>query len=210
MVRPVLRTLSLVSMLVFASPAHALANAARDDSGPPLMTPPATLAAALRCHDTPSSASHEPVLLIHGIASTAAESWDWNYVPALTNAGFDVCTVDLPDRALTDIQISTEYVVYAVRQMRDHYHSKVSIVGHSQGALEGRWAIKFWPDIRNSADDMIGLGAPTTARPAPTSSALPVRVSRRCGSFPSDRTSSKPSTLTTRRPAISATPASTP
>jgi hypothetical protein len=37
------------------------------------------------------------VLLVHGIASTGAESWDWNYVPALTNAGFDVCTVDLPD-----------------------------------------------------------------------------------------------------------------
>jgi hypothetical protein len=51
-------------------------------------------------------------------------------------------------RALTDIQISTEYVVYAVRQMRDHYHSKVDILGHSQGALEGRWAIKFWPDGR--------------------------------------------------------------
>jgi triacylglycerol lipase len=160
MVRGVLLTLSLLSMLVFASPAVAMADSAQDESGPPLMTPTATLAAALRCHDTPSSASHEPVLLVHGIASTGAESWDWTYVPALTNAGFDVCTVDLPDRALTDIQISTEYVVYAVRLMRDHYHSKVSIVGHSQGALEGRWAIKFWPDIRNSVDDMIGLGAP--------------------------------------------------
>jgi triacylglycerol esterase/lipase EstA (alpha/beta hydrolase family) len=160
MVRRVLLALPLVLMLVFASPAWAMADSAQDESGPPLVTPPAKLAAALHCHDTLSSASHEPVLLVHGIASTGAGSWGWNYVPALNNAGFDVCTVDLPYRALTDIQISTEYVVYAVRQMRDHYHSKVNILGHSQGALEGRWAIKFWPDIRNSVDDMIGLGAP--------------------------------------------------
>lgn len=103
MVQRVLRALSLVSMLVFASPTHAMANAAQDDSGPPLVTPPATLAAALRCHHTETSSSHKPVLLVHGIASTAAESWNWNYVPALTNGGFNVCTVDLPDRALTDI-----------------------------------------------------------------------------------------------------------
>jgi triacylglycerol lipase len=159
MVRRVLLALPLLSMLVFACPAHAMADAAQS-GGPPLVTPMATLAGALRCHDTPRSAGHEPVLLVHGIASTGAESWDWNYVPALNNAGFDVCTVDLPDRALTDIQISTEYVVYAVRQMHDHYHSKVDIVGHSQGALEGRWAIKFWPDVRNSVDDMVGLEAP--------------------------------------------------
>jgi len=57
--------------------------------------------------------------LVHGITQTGLEDWDWNYVPALTNAGIDVCTVGLPDRALTDIQISAEYVVYAVRQMRD-------------------------------------------------------------------------------------------
>lgn len=73
--------------------------------------------------------------------------------------------------------------------MRDHYHSKVSIVGHSQGALEGRWAIKFWPDIRNSVDDMIGLGAPYHGTAGANLVALPVRVSQRCGSFPSDQTS---------------------
>ncbi len=157
MVRRVLLALPLLSMLVFALPAQAMVDATQ--SGPPLATPTAALAAALRCHDTPSPAGHEPVLLMHGITSTGPESWDWNYVPALNHSGFDVCTVDLPDRALTDIQISTEYVVYAVRQMRDHYHSKVDILAHSQGPLEARWAIKFWPDVRNSVDDMVGLEA---------------------------------------------------
>jgi triacylglycerol lipase len=157
MIRRVLFALPL-SMLAFAMPAQAMVEA--DQSGPPLVTPTATLAAALRCHDTPSPTDHEPVLLVHGIAATGPEEWDWNYVPALNNAGFNVCTVDLPDRALTDIQTSTEYVVFAVRQMRDHYHSKVDILGWSEGPLEARWAIKFWPDVRDSVDDMVGLAAP--------------------------------------------------
>jgi hypothetical protein len=81
MVQHVLLALPLVSMLVFAPPAQAMADSAQDESGPPLVTPTATLAAALRCHDTPSSASHEPVLLVHGITSTGAESWTGTTCP---------------------------------------------------------------------------------------------------------------------------------
>jgi triacylglycerol lipase len=170
MMRRSLRALALVPLLAaaFAGQASADPGELRADdpapssanrSGPVLETPVDKLAAALRCHDAPQSSGGEPTLLVHGISLTGPESWDWNYVPALNNAGIDVCTVDLPDRALTDIQLSTEYVVYAVREMREHYHSKVDIVGHSEGSLEQRWATKFWPDVRNSVDDMVGLEA---------------------------------------------------
>jgi triacylglycerol lipase len=166
-----LRALALVPLLVAALANQASAqpgNAGSDGpptsrttpSGPPLLTSTAMLAAALRCHDSPHPAGHKPVLLVPGITQTGPEAWDWNYVPALTNAGFDVCTVDLLDRGLADIQTSTEHVVYAVRQMRDHYHSKIDILGFSEGTLESRWAIKFWLDVRNSVDDMVALAAP--------------------------------------------------
>jgi triacylglycerol esterase/lipase EstA (alpha/beta hydrolase family) len=36
----------------------------------------------------------------------------------------------------------------------------VQVVGHSQGPLEVRWAIRYWPDIRNLVDDLIGIAAP--------------------------------------------------
>jgi triacylglycerol lipase len=166
---------SLCALALVALPAAALANQARADpvgpgtdglaptntnqSGPVLQTAVDKLAAALRCHDAPHSSGGEPALLVHGGTLTGSESWHWNYVPALTNAGIDVCTVDLPDRALTDIQVSAEYVVYAVRQMRENYHCKVDILGHSEGPVVARWAIKFWPDVRNSVDDMVGLEA---------------------------------------------------
>jgi triacylglycerol lipase len=144
-------------MVGSAVPAQAMLDS--DQSGPPLETPPAILAGALRCHDTPSPAGHEPVLLVHGIGGTGPEQWDWNYVPALNHAGFDVCTVDLPYRGTGDMQTSAEYVVDAVRHMRDHYHSKVDVLGWSAGPLVARWAIKYWPDVRDSVDDMVGLGA---------------------------------------------------
>jgi triacylglycerol lipase len=170
MIRRSLCALALVALL-----AAALANQASADpgglgadsltpssanhSGPVLQTAVDKLAAALRCHDAPHSSGGEPALLVHGGTLTGSESWDWNYVPALNNDGIDVCTVDLPDRALTDIQVSAEYIVYTVRQMRKHYHSKVEILGHSEGPVVTRWAIKFWPDVRNSVDDMVGLEA---------------------------------------------------
>jgi triacylglycerol esterase/lipase EstA (alpha/beta hydrolase family) len=166
---------SLCALALVALPAAALANQASADavglgadglapsntnqSGPVLQTAVDKLAAALRCHDAPHSSGGEPALLVHGGTLTGSESWHWNYVPALNNAGIDVCTVDLPDRALTDIQVSAQYVVYAVRQMRENYHSKVDILGHSEGPVVARWAIKFWPDVRNSVDDMVGLEA---------------------------------------------------
>lgn len=71
MIRRALFALPL-SMLAFALPAQAMVDASQ--SGPPLETPTTTLAAALRCHDTPSPANHEPVLLVHGIAATARKS----------------------------------------------------------------------------------------------------------------------------------------
>jgi triacylglycerol lipase len=166
---------SLCALALVALPAAALANQAGADPGglgtdgltpssanqrgPLLQSAVDKLAAALRCHDAPHSSGGEPALLVHGGTLTGSESWGWNHGPALNDAGIDVCTVDLPDRALTDIQVSAEYVVYAVRQMREHYHSKVDILGHSEGPVVARWAIKFWPDVRNSVADMVALEA---------------------------------------------------
>lgn len=115
----------------------------------------------LRCHDSPNPvAGRQPVLLLHGTSQDGASAWDWNYVPELNRQGIHACTVDLADRSLTDIQISAEYVVYAVRAMVARYASKIDIVGFSQGPLAARWAIKYWPDVRESVDDMVALAGP--------------------------------------------------
>jgi triacylglycerol esterase/lipase EstA (alpha/beta hydrolase family)/lysophospholipase L1-like esterase len=107
-----------------------------------------------------TNASLPWVLLVHGTGVTAAENWSWGYQPDLANRGHRVCTVDLPQRSLNDIQVSAEYVVHAIRTMHAQSGKKISVIGHSQGGLSPRWALRWWPDVRDKVDDMITLGTP--------------------------------------------------
>lgn len=122
--------------------------------------PTMTLAAALRCPVAFAHPSHEPVLLVHGTGLTAEESWSWNYAKLLPAAGFDVCTVTLPHRAMTDIQVSAEYAAFSVETMARHSHRRVAVITHSQGGMEARWAMRWWPGVRRSVADLVLLASP--------------------------------------------------
>lgn len=123
-------------------------------SGPALSVPPAELAAALQCQ-TPLARGDRAVLLVHGTSVTPEENWEWNWQRALPHFGFRACTVRLPDYAFVDIQVSAEYVVHAIRAMSDAARAKISVIGLSQGGLQPRWAIRWWPDIRERVDDLV-------------------------------------------------------
>jgi triacylglycerol lipase len=140
--------------------ALALAVPARGADGPALETQPAALEAALTCPQTFDDRTGEPVLLVHGTFSTDDQNWGWNYVPALESLGFDVCTVLLPDKSLGDIQVQTEYVVHAIRAIAGRSGDQVDVAGASQGTLQPRWAVKWWPDVRTMADDLVLLAGP--------------------------------------------------
>lgn len=129
-------------------------QAAPREPGPRLETPRALLDDAVRC---PKPPRRKTVLLVHGTSVTAQENWGWSWVRALPHAGFDVCTVDLPDRSLVDIQTTTEYVVHAIRTVARRSGQPISVVGLSQGALQPRWALKWWPDLRALVDDYVSM-----------------------------------------------------
>lgn len=119
------------------------------------------LAASVAC--TPPAAGsgvHRPVLLVHGTGLTPAQSWAWNYGVVLPRSGYPTCTVALPQAALGDIQVASEYVVYAVDMMAARWQSSVNIIGHSQGGIEPRWALRWWPGLRSRVDHYIGLASP--------------------------------------------------
>jgi triacylglycerol lipase len=149
----------VVPLLVALLAAVLAAPAGTTEDGPPLSATAESLAASLSC---PSSSGPRPesVLLVHGTASNSTESWSWNYLRALPELGFVVCTVDLPGRSLGDIQVATEYVVHAVREMATRFGRPVDLIGHSQGSLEARWALRWWPGLRLLVDDDVSLGGP--------------------------------------------------
>jgi alpha-beta hydrolase superfamily lysophospholipase len=152
-----------VASLVAVLPPMAAAPAG--DSGPPLLTDPVALDTAWSCPDGLTHPGRPVVLLVHGTATTAEESWTGGLGHVLPAAGFDWCMVQLPGRSLVDIQVSSEYVVAAVRAIHRRTGGQVSLVGHSQGALQIRWAVRWWPDVRAVVDDLFSLAGAN--RPIP-------------------------------------------
>lgn len=124
--------------------------------------PSSRLDAALACHDrdaTTGEGRSQPVLLVHGTGMTRSETWGASYWPALAAAGFDVCWVQLPGAALGDIQIAAQYVARAIADLHRFTSEPVDVISHSQGSLETRWAIKWFPSGRY-VDDYVALGGP--------------------------------------------------
>jgi triacylglycerol lipase len=101
----------------------------------------------------------EPVLLVHGTGVTRERNWSVGYWPALHDAGFEVCWVQIPAGALGDIQVSAEYVARAIEVMHDEGGERIDVVGHSQGGLEARWAIRYFPSGA-WVDDYVGFASP--------------------------------------------------
>lgn len=105
------------------------------------------------------SGRKHPVLLVHGTGISRRQSWEWNYWKVLTERGWEVCWIALPKSALGDIQISSEFVAKAIELMHDATGEQIDVLGHSQGGLQPRWAIKWFPSARFVAD-YIGLASP--------------------------------------------------
>ena len=134
----------------------ALDKSALAPAGPPLTADETDMAAALNC-PAQFTSERNPVLLVHGTGADASIAWDNGLVPVLAQRGYDVCTVNLPAYAWSDVQFSTQYVVHAVRTLAARSGRHVAMAGHSQGALELVWAVRWWPDVEMVVDDIIGF-----------------------------------------------------
>ena len=131
--------------------------------GPKLEVSGRLLRAAVRCAPEVATNPREPILLIPGTTLTPEANFSWNYERALTALGLPYCTVELPNHAMSDIQVAAEYVVYALRRMSSFEGKsgarKIQVIGYSQGGMVPRWALRFWPDTRKLVDDDVGLDA---------------------------------------------------
>jgi triacylglycerol esterase/lipase EstA (alpha/beta hydrolase family) len=136
-----------------AQPSYAPLN----QPGPALTPGLAKLKASLTCESTVKDAKVEPVLLNPGTSTTATENFGWNWEPALQKLGIPYCAYNPPEQALGPIDISGEYLVYAIRTEFAMAGRRIAIIGHSQGGMSMRWALRFWPDTRQMVADVVGL-----------------------------------------------------
>ncbi|WP_203337529.1 esterase/lipase family protein [Nocardioides limicola] len=127
-----------------------------DRPGPELSVPTADLEASLECHGDPSSGPRA-VLLSPGTSVTPKENFSWNWQNVFTDEGRYWCAVWMPYNTFGDIQVAGEYHVHAIRTMYEHTGEPIAILGHSQGGMNPRWALRFWPDVRPLVSDVIGM-----------------------------------------------------
>ncbi|MGN6252605.1 MAG: esterase/lipase family protein [Marmoricola sp.] len=138
--------------------------------GPALSVGARALRRSLACHGRPRRGP-EPVLLNPATGVTAEQNYSWNYERAFTAQRRAWCAVTMPHRTLEDIQVSGEYLVHAIRVMHRRAGRRIAVMGHSQGGMSMRWALRFWPDTRRMVDDVIGFAGSnhgTTALPCGT------------------------------------------
>ncbi|MBB3053187.1 hypothetical protein FHS23_004230 [Prauserella isguenensis] len=145
------------SSIMTTEPDHAFAPV--DRPGPALSVPEAKLAKSLECTANAEHSEHGTVLFVHGTTMKPDENFSWNWFRAMDKLGRPYCAVAMPNRGMGDAQISAEYVVHAVRHIHQATGRQVDILGHSQGGLVPRFAMRFWPDIRPMIDDYVGFGA---------------------------------------------------
>jgi pimeloyl-ACP methyl ester carboxylesterase len=149
----------MIALGALAGPAPA-AFAPLDRPGPKLTVPRELLRASLRCSAGVRSAARAPVLLLPATTVDSQHNFSWNYMRLFAAEGIPYCASDQQGNRMTnmaDIQVRGMYMTYAIRRMYRIAGRRISILGHSQGGMAMRLALRFWPDTRAMVDDVIGF-----------------------------------------------------
>src|SRR3954470_18654233 len=135
-----------ICVLAAAAPAAA--------ADPPLTVPKAKLDASLHCHGKLQGAKRQPIMLVTGTGATGDEAYAIGR-GAFEAFGHPVCTVNYPDFTTADIQVSVQYLVSGIRAMERRAGQPIAVIGISQGGLLPRFALTYWPSLREQVTDVL-------------------------------------------------------
>jgi pimeloyl-ACP methyl ester carboxylesterase len=117
---------------------------------------PAAAQAPPGANDFACRSAAPPVILVHGTFGDMTVTWD-RASPALRQAGYCVFALDLPRRAMAPIDRSADKLAAFVDEVLTRTGAaKVSLVGHDQGGVLGRYVARF-RDKLAVIDDIVGL-----------------------------------------------------
>ncbi|CAO1636142.1 unnamed protein product [Parajaminaea phylloscopi] len=115
-------------------------------------------AVPLVCPYGVQQAANKNMLFIEGTGETGEEAFSRGYLPAFHAQGLSPCYANLPNRSLSDAQVTSEYVVKLIDQLYARGgNQEIVAVGHSQGNLNIQWALNFWPSRRSKVGRFVSL-----------------------------------------------------
>lgn len=126
-------------------------------TGPALSVSAADLDATLECPHRIEGARRDVILLVPGTTVHPRTNFGMLWFKAFDALDYPYCFVVTPEAGMDDIQVSSEHVVHAIREVYRRSGRKVDIIGHSQGGTNPRWALRWWPDTRAMVDDYMGI-----------------------------------------------------
>jgi pimeloyl-ACP methyl ester carboxylesterase len=139
------------ALAVLLAAAGLLAAAAPAAAQAPGVPPPGANDFACRSAEHPI-----PVILVHGTFGDMAVSWNL-VAPALKQQGYCVFALDLVRRGMAPIDRSADKLAAFVDEVLTRTGApRVSLVGHSQGGMLGRYVAKFRGKL-GVIDDIVGL-----------------------------------------------------
>ncbi|KAL2839424.1 hypothetical protein BJY01DRAFT_250519 [Aspergillus pseudoustus] len=107
------------------------------------------------------SGSKTPVVLVPGTAVSSDITWANGFAKLLGQTDYaDPVWLNIPGDSLGDIQITAEYVAYAINYIAGvSKDKKLGVVSWSQGGINTQWAFKYWPSTVEVVTDLIALAA---------------------------------------------------
>ena len=127
---------------------------------------PAAAQAPPGANDFACRSSAPPVILVHGTFGDMTVSWNL-FSPALATNGYCVFALDLVRRGMAPIDRSADKLAAFVDEVRTRTGAaKVSLVGHSQGGMLGRYVARF-RGKGAVVDDIVALAPPSHGTTSP-------------------------------------------